>query len=81
MSAWLRRHLGDVIAYNRQPRKLAGIPVRVAVLVLVTWLFWTGSNNSDLWLLVAGLVVGWMLIDLVWYVAVRVRRPDAPIRF
>ena len=70
-----------MIAYNRQPRKLAGLPVVVAVLALVNWLFWTGSDNSALWLLVACLVIGWMLVDLVWYFLMRVFRPDAPNRF
>ena len=64
------------IAYNRQPRKLAVLPVVFAVTGLGAYGFWTGSYRF-LGLTIGLAVVG-TFIDVTWWVITRLRGSSAP---
>jgi hypothetical protein len=56
----------QTLAYNRQPHRLAALPLRVIALVLATYAVWTGEPSGTLLLLTCGIGLFSILLPSVW---------------
>ena len=68
------------ISYNRQPRKLAALPFFLGTTAVGAYGLWTGGSVRLLDVII-GLMAAGTLIDVIWWLVLKARRPDSHIPF